>query len=435
MRGLVLSLYLAVFLALFGLDYGIGRYYASLSTDQLAEPNPGYELALSLAARQLQPILNTPALRDAYLADNPANLTLEPLQAVPLPQSFQAQLDQGQIITLESDSGLNLYKRLGKAPWLLRLDLPTAQLPQQSRARYGLTLLFYAGVAAILLLWATPLLRGVRQLNRAAKKMGEGQLDTRVAIAYGDYLGPLKSEFNAMASKLQALNENNQLLSQAVSHELRTPLARMRFALDLLAGRDTAARRQQDINRIERDIDAMEALISELLNYARLDKAPELDLQKVDVSALLVERIRLFSKLDCPIQFEPSPKPQLATLDPDHFSKVVDNLLQNACRHARSVVSVYCEWQADRFILSVDDDGPGVPADQLEAIFKPFLQLARPSETEATSKPKENFGLGLAIAARLVHWHGGQMRVTRAEQLGGASFRVEWPRAPGDTSG
>ena len=422
MRGLIFTLYAGVFLALLGLGWGIDRYYDSVVQNEKTLPYPGYHAALNLVSDHVSTLINKPEAAKVYLSRQSLELSLEPVNSIPLPTVLSERRDQGKVIILESETGISLHHRIGTSDWILTLELPPQVPATDQQIRFWLTLFFYLGVAAILLLWLTPLLRGIQQLTRAAKSIGQGALETRVDNPDGIYLRPLKTQFNAMAERLQRLNENNRLLSQAVSHELRTPLSRLRFALDLLETRVDPQQRSDDMKRMENDLDAMEALINELLNYARLDSEPTLTFQNIEVEEIIQQRIEQRYEKSCSIKFEPNPPNQKLSVDPDYLCKVIDNLIQNACRHANSEVFVRTNWVEKNFEIHIEDDGPGIPPDQKEDIFKPFIRMLN-NDNKRTS----GFGLGLAIAQRIVNWHQGSIAVTRSETLGGAQFSVTIP--------
>ena len=144
-----------------------------------------------------------------------------------------------------------------------------------------------------------------------------------------------------------------------------------------------------------------------------------------------INRDPLLSSPDeqCAIQFNSHQPHNTASLDPEYFSKVLDNLIQNACRYAKSSVEIRCDW-LDRklFILSIEDDGAGIPEDQRDSVFKPFIRLPQTSKEGSNHNHSENFGLGLAIVERVIHWHGGNISVHGREN-GGSSFQVQWPIA------
>jgi signal transduction histidine kinase len=421
-RNLIFSLYVAVFLVLMGLGWAIDEYYNSEFEATRQLPYEGYRELLSLTAELLSDRQSDRAAMQQFLDQHKLKMSLEPLSAIPLPPSLELQRDRGEIFILQSYESDTLYRRIQNSDWLLSIEIMTGLNAEQESARYVLTMLFYAGVAIMLLLWLLPLLRAITQLNRAAIKIGSGDLTTRVENPNSLYLKPLKTEFNAMAQRLQQLNENNQLMSQAVSHELRTPLSRLRFALDMIQGRKDQQQREQDILRMEADLDDMEDLINELLNYSRLDQQPAIKLEPIKIEALIEQRILRRVDANCQINFNAQHSEKLIAGDHDYLCKLVDNLLQNACRYAQQNVTVRCRWGDTRFFLSIEDDGPGVPEDQIEQIFKPFYRV----KNQAVKK-SSGFGLGLAIVNRIVQWHAGSVLVSRSTLLGGACFEVSLP--------
>lgn len=406
---------------LLGLGWGIDQYYQTISDESPEYFYEGYRAALSMAARQITQMQQDRQTINDYLASLPAHINLEPLTDIPLPPELAELRDQGQLIVLESDFSVSLYLRPDNTQWMLNFEIPK-QLPIETEGtRYALTLLFYGGVAIVLLMWLLPLLRGIQQLHSAATKIGEGQLDTRVESPDGVYLRPLKKAFNTMAEKLQRLNENNRLMSQAISHELRTPLSRMRFGLDMLVSRTNQQQRVVDVESMEGDLDEMEKLINQLLVFARLDSEPKMEMQRVVVEEMIHQRVMLRRELGCNIEYVPSEPENTIAIDPAYFTMVIDNLLQNACRYASRQVKVVCSWSDTAMLLLVDDDGVGIPSEQHEQVFKPFFR--------AKDQDKRNggFGLGLAIVKQVVVWHSGSVTVGNSKELGGAAFKVTIP--------
>lgn len=422
MRGLVISLYLGVFVALLGLGWGIDQYYSRTFDEEAEQPYSGYRAALQMAVAHLVKMNADEEIIHQYLSHQSLRFTLESIRAIPLPQSLKEQRDRGEIFMLQSERSVTLYQRIPDTDWLLNIEIETDDGQQNQTTRYLLTLLFYAGIAAILLLWLLPLLRGVQQLNYAARKIGEGELHTRVENPEGLYLKPLKTEFNAMAERLQQLNENNRLMSQAVSHELRTPLSRLRFALDLLEGREDQSQREQDMQRMESDLDDMEKLINELLNYARLDQQPTFNIEPINIESLLSQRIALRVEDDCNIQLKTANEDGVIPGDHDYLCKMIDNLIQNACRYASTKVLVNCQWMGSRFLFTVEDDGAGILPEHLTEIFKPFYRAKN-----QLVKKSGGFGLGLAIVKRIVNWHHGEITAGVSNSLGGAFFEISLP--------
>lgn len=422
MRNLIFSLYLGVFLVLMGLGWAIDQYYSREYESIQQQPFQGYRNYLDLTAQLLAAMGSSPAQMQQYLSKHTPDISLEPLSAIPLPETLAQQRDRGEIFILQSNVSDTLYRRIEGSDWLLSLEVETQNNAEQENLRFALTLLFYAGVAVMLLLWLLPLLRAINQLNRAAAKVGSGDLSTRVENPDGLFLKPLKQEFNAMAQRLQQLNESNQLMSQAVSHELRTPLSRLRFALDMLQSRQHQQQREQDIQRMEADLDDMEDLINELLNYSRLDQQPLLHKEPIKIEALIQQRALRRVEKGCQIELKLQQTDRLISGDHDLLCKLIDNLMQNACRYAQQQVIVWGLWSDSSFVFQIEDDGPGIAEDQREQVFKPFYRVKN-----QTVKKSSGFGLGLAIVSRVVQWHQGSIHVSRSVNLGGACFEIVLP--------
>ena len=223
--------------------------------------------------------------------------------------------------------------------------------------------------------------------------------------------------------------KNSQALTGAVSHELRTPLARLRFGIDALVDEDDRAARERAVAACERDVEELDALIDASLTLARLDMgALRAAPQPGDLAALLAQEAAGFAPLldrkslatDLRL---PGPLPFDARLLP----YAVRNGLRNAARHARARIELRA-WTEPatgavpaQVCIAVDDDGPGVPAAQREAVFAPFKRL-----DEKAERAGRGYGLGLAIVRRVVESHGGRA-LMEDSPLGGARLRLSWP--------
>lgn len=418
----MISLFCAVFISLLGFGWLIDYFYGSVTEQEQQDVYSGYEQVLELAAKQVGYYGNNSELINEYLKDITVPVYLESLANYPLPKELLEQRDKGEIIKLESESGVTFHKRIGSTNQLISLGPVLISQDQDYQTKYVLTLLFYLSIAGILFVWLLPLLKGVYQLTSAAKSIGQGQLATRVPKEDSYYLKPLKQEFNAMAEKLQRLNDNNQLLSQAVSHELRTPLSRLRFAVDLIETRKTDEQRHEDIKRMGEDLDQMESLINELLLYARLDKEPKLNKEKVYFENYIQHLLEPWMYGGCNIAFPQNKNDKAVAIDARYFNKVIDNLVQNACKYGNEKILITCHWHADYVELNVEDDGEGIPLDEWQNIFKPFIRV-----DDQKTRKRQGFGLGLAICKRILHWHGGDITLAKSDELGGARFSVLLP--------
>jgi len=196
----------------------------------------------------------------------------------------------------------------------------------------------------------------------------------------------------------------------SVSHELRTPLTRMRLASELQEHGDRPDLRE----RIGRDIETLDELIGELLLASRLDAGVGSEAREsVDLLALAAEEAARFDA-------EVSGEPAIVRGEPRLLRHLVKNLLQNARRHGgEGEVSVAVDRdERGAARLRVGDRGPGIPAEEREAVFEPFYQPAGP-----TGSGVGGVGLGLALVRRIARLHGGDARCLPRDG-GGACFEV-----------
>jgi len=271
---------------------------------------------------------------------------------------------------------------------------------------------------------AFPMVRRLRRLERATERFREGDLDARAEVTSADSIGAVAREFNTMADRVQDLLESQQNLIRAVSHELRTPISRLHFGLEMLDNAGTPEQRAERLASLEQDLTELEQLIQELLTYIKAgDRALELDRDAVAPGPLLAELGARLGELRPEVALELPPDAALPALDADprHLRRALKNLLDNALRHARSRVTVLHQRQGDQLLLSVCDDGPGVPPELRDQVFEPFARL-----DHSRSRESGGVGLGLAIVKEIAGAHGGDVSLADAPE-GGARFTLAWP--------
>lgn len=242
-----------------------------------------------------------------------------------------------------------------------------------------------------------------------------------------DELGVLAKDFNRMGARLQSLIGSQRQLLRDVSHELRSPLARLRIAL-ALAERATPAEREVIWPRLAKECDRLEALISEILQLARLDAEPS-SIQPIDLAtvfAQLDENARITSPGQ---RIETRLAPGIILHGwPDMLERALDNLLRNALRFNPEGLPIELTAKKagdDWLLLSVRDHGPGVDQDHLAKLSEPFYRA--PGQTTA------GHGLGLAIARRAAERHGGEL-ILDNHPAGGFIATLRLPLSPARTA-
>ncbi len=284
-------------------------------------------------------------------------------------------------------------------------------------------------VSAIVSYWlARTLSRPIRRFRESANAIAGGNLDARVTEHVGkrrDEIGLLAQDFDRMADELQRAWLQQTELTRNVSHELRSPLARLRVALEL-ARRKTGD--VAELDRIDKETERLDELIGRILEYSRLDSDSHERLSSIALDELLnsiVEdvryeysdqgrkaRIELESDAECTISGYPNA-----------LRSCVENVLRNAVQHSRDDgdVRVRLSVEESQAVISVEDQGGGVPGDELQRIFEPFYRsAARRPETS-----RQSGGLGLAIASRATALHGG--KISASNTANGLCVEIRLP--------
>jgi two-component system OmpR family sensor kinase len=266
----------------------------------------------------------------------------------------------------------------------------------------AIALVVLAGFSLLLTLSITrPLdrLRGaVHDLGQTAYQQNSlARLATR-----RDELGVLAKDFNRMGARLQSLIGSQRQLLRDVSHELRSPLARLRIAL-ALAERATPEEREIIWPRLAKECDRLEALISEILELARLDAEPGAT-APVNLASIF-QQLEENARIVAPAQrVETRMDPDIVLNGwPDMLERALDNLLRNALRFnpEGAPIELGASIDSDWLLLSIRDHGPGVDEAHLAQLSEPFFRA--PGQTTA------GHGLGLAIARRAAERHGGEL--------------------------
>jgi len=258
------------------------------------------------------------------------------------------------------------------------------------------------------------LIRPLRQLQGATRRLADGDLDVRVPPRIArrrDALGDLGREFDRTAGRVQALLGSQRRLLRDVSHELRSPLARIQVALALAEDRSSGG--ENELARIRGELDRLDVLIGQVLTLTRLDSGvDELHLAELDLRELL-ERVvadagyeGLARGVSVRLDGE-----RWATLhaDAERLHSALENVVRNAVRYTAEGSEVSIARAADeppgRLCIQVRDHGPGVPDEDLPRLFDAFYRSG-----EARDAASGGHGVGLAIARSVLCAHGGGIR-------------------------
>ncbi|MYR58020.1 HAMP domain-containing protein, partial [Streptomyces sp. SID625] len=281
-------------------------------------------------------------------------------------------------------------------------------------------------------------LRPVRALGRATRRMAAGHLDTRLAVSGSDELAELSRTFNDTAAaleqsvaELRRMEERARRFAADVSHELRTPLAAMTAVTDVLDEESSRLDRVtgEAVRLVSEETARLARLVDDLMEISRFDAgAAELGADDIDLAESVRHTLAARGWLDRVAADLPEPDGLRARVDPRRIDVVVANLVGNALRHGAPPVALRLTAEGGWAVLTVADRGPGIPEADLPHVFERFYKASR-ARTRS-----ESSGLGLAITAENVRLHGGRVRAANAPG-GGAVFTVELPLRPGQPAG
>ncbi|MGG2142232.1 two-component system sensor histidine kinase RstB [Symbiopectobacterium sp. RP] len=346
-------------------------------------------------------------------------LNIEPLSKYRLSPKAQQRLNQGEIIAIEDQ--YTFIQRIPRSHYVLSVGSIPYLFFLHEMQLWDLLFVMLIGLSMALpvFLWMRPHWQAMLKLENAAQRLGEGHLEERLHYDNTSSMVRLGIAFNQMADNLNQLIVSKKRLIDNIAHELRTPLVRLRYRL---AMSDNLSEDEQ--TALNRDIGQLEALIDELLTYARLDRPQvSLHLTQIDVTAWLQNKIDEWRMLHADKVFELSmlPVTDIGYLDMRLMERVLDNLVNNALRFCHSRITVSVSRDGPMACLQVDDDGPGIAQEDRETVFEPFIRLEAGLENSSGG-----CGLGLAIVYAIVQAYDGTI-VVESNEWCGARFRFSWP--------
>ncbi|MGV9250996.1 sensor histidine kinase [Streptomyces sp. NPDC003697] len=289
------------------------------------------------------------------------------------------------------------------------------------------------GAALLAQAAATTVLKPVHRLGVAARRLGEGRLDTRLRVSGTDELADLSRTFNNAAEALEkrvadmaARDEASRRFVADMSHELRTPLTAITAVTEVLeeeldsesGGVDPMI--EPAVRLVVSETRRLNDLVENLMEVTRFDAGTaRLVLDDVDVADQITACIDARAWLDA-VELD-AERGIHARLDPRRLDVVLANLVGNALKHGGSPVRVSVREADDEIVIRVRDHGPGIPEDVLPHVFDRFYKAS-------ASRPRsEGSGLGLSIAMENAHIHGGDITAANSAD-GGAVFTLRLPK-------
>ena len=275
----------------------------------------------------------------------------------------------------------------------------------------GILILTVVGLS----LWAVNRLTApLRVLGSAADQLGKNVHASPIPDHGPTEVRQAANAFNLMQHRIQKhLTDQTEMLA-AISHDLRAPLTRLRLRTDLI---EDSERRRKSIA----DLDEMDSMISSILAFLREEAEPE-SRRKVDLTAMIQKICDDLSDPGFMVNFEQNGY-QSYLCRPVSMRRCLGNIIQNAAKYG-SPVSIRVDRSDTEIAIIVEDSGPGIPAEQLDKVFKPFYRLDK-----SRNKTTGGVGLGLTVAKAIAQAHGGDICLANRPQ-GGLQVILSLPAAP-----
>ncbi|MEM9147654.1 MAG: ATP-binding protein [Pseudomonadota bacterium] len=301
--------------------------------------------------------------------------------------------------------------RIGDRRWLTlraRFPRPPLQWAWPIAAQLGLSALAIVSVLALTIGRTTG---SLRRLAKAAERFGRGAQSEPVPPSGPIEAKNLIASFNAMQERLSRFISDRTRLLAAISHDLRTPITTMRLRSELLEDGETKTKLLEGLEEMQRTVEATLAFAKE--------EATQEPMRTIDLSALVESVVEDAQELGLPVELGllTSAVVEGRTVA---LKRALRNLVENAVRYG-GAARIGLHVRSSMAEITIEDDGPGLPADSLEAMFEPFVRLEASRNRETGG-----VGLGLPIARSVLRAHGGDVQLAKRE-TGGLSAMMSLP--------
>lgn len=316
------------------------------------------------------------------------------------------------------------------------LFVGTIRIPPESRLQLfiviGIVALIISGLLCYWL--ARSFARPLNEIQSTTTKLADGDLTARVLLSHRrkDEFAQLSDETNKMAEQLQRLFSEHQRFLADVSHELRSPLTRLQMAIGIAEQTlETSADSQFDstlIQRVVKEADQMESMISQLLWLSRHDaKLEQFSAESIEVGLLtksMLEDLKfeaIGQNKEVTVHWASEAERHAVFVDSEMFLHALENICRNAIKYASSQVDISFEIYESNLNIDISDDGSGVNSAELSKIFTPFYRT-----DSSRTRDSGGTGLGLSIAQRAIERHGGNI-VAKLRQPNGLTVSIRLP--------
>ena len=287
--------------------------------------------------------------------------------------------------------------------------IPKDRLTSSSARIFGLWITVPAFIMIIIsLIFLKNQTRPITALAKAAEKFGKGEEIEEFKPSGALEIRQAGLEFDRMRKRiLKHLNQRSEMLS-GISHDLRTPLTRMKLQMAFIKDKDISSKLTEDINEMEKMLNEYLQFTSssyvekdELFNLSELIEQIIKKYNNEDIAKNLIDRVYYNGRKNL-------------------IKRCINNLIDNALKYGKKV-NIELTKKSTNIFIKIEDDGPGIPENEYENVFKPFYKIDK-----GRADAKSSVGLGLSIASDIVRSHGGSIKLEKSK-LSGLGIKIFLP--------
>ena len=361
-----------------------------------------------------------PTLQETYAGDIQIDVASTALRRLRSNLQETARFERGDVAFVLKNRGFTrVYQQIPGTPLTVGSSV---MIPVDHDVSATLYVIFGIAVVNIVVLWIWfhPSWLALERLGLLTR---EGATKPPARDGDGRFGQPLARTIDGMTTRLNDLLRMQRSQSNSIAHELTAPIAKLSFAIETLRDDPAAANTPELVQRMREDLQELDDLVAESLEYARLGSTRALVVEKTSLTAIMQSAVAAALKLPRAKAISCVPLAGDADrvfCDPRQIGRALSNLLRNANRHARATIVVSAETIGDRLWVHVDDDGEGVPTEHRARLFEPFARA-----DDQLIAATRGYGLGLAIVRQVADLHGGEARIDDSP-LGGARVSIGW---------
>jgi len=412
---LFISLYVAIVIALLTINWGSELLWQQFTLTDGNENATEIQQAINIVKALPALIGNDAKKVQTFTQQSNIALSLISIDDIAWLHEQRSALLKGEAVILyDHQQRALIYLQETQSGSLYQLGPLDSNHNENSQLKYIILTISYVLLAGFIALWTRPIWLDLVKLKQMANDISAGNLAINCQVNKNSPTAIVVKTFQDMANRItQLLLEQTQLVN-AVSHELRTPMSRLRFSLAMLEDA-----KPEQIEGISSDLQEMETLIDEMLNYSRIETLEQSHSKSmVNINELLINQVAK-QKRSTDKTLTLTVADDLYCLCNGHLlERASQNIITNAIRYAVNLVEIKADIKQGQLVISVSDDGCGIKDKDQQTIFQAFTRLDK-----SRNKEQGGFGLGLAIVKRIMDWHKGHCTVEKSD-LGGAKFSL-----------